>query len=134
MSTLHNRAARLAAVRRTAGALAVLRTAAKRIGQRRRVHVLDPHHGLAATAFHTLISSKKPSLPATPSSILDFVAWPMPEDLRKPAGLPSMVTRISSPTVSTTSVYHLPDSSLTGWLALRPARSLATSAFRDGSC
>lgn len=37
---------------------------------------------LAGAAFQTLRSSKDPSLPATPSSILDLVAWAMPEDLR----------------------------------------------------
>ena len=37
---------------------------------------------LTGAAFQTLRSSKKPSLPATPSSILDLVAWAMPEDLR----------------------------------------------------
>ncbi len=35
-----------------------------------------------AAAFQTLTSSKKPSLPATPSSILDLVAWAMPEDFK----------------------------------------------------
>src|SRR5262249_15521668 len=40
------------------------------------------NYGLAGSAFQTLMSSKKPSLPPTPSSILDFVGWPMPEDLR----------------------------------------------------
>src|SRR5262249_12322409 len=59
-------------------------------------------YGLAGSAFHTLMSSKYPSLPATPSSILDLVGWAIPEDLRYPAGLPSIVTRIWSPTVSTT--------------------------------
>src|SRR5262245_26259168 len=71
-------------------------------------------YGLAGSAFHTLMSSKYPSLPATPSSILDLVGWAIPEDLRYPAGLPSIVTRIWSPTVSTTRVYHLPCSSLAG--------------------
>jgi hypothetical protein len=47
---------------------------------RRRNYRTD--YGLAGSAFHTLMSSNKPSLPATPSSILDLVAWPMPDDLR----------------------------------------------------
>ena len=33
-------------------------------------------------ASQTLMSSKSPSLPAQPSSILDLVAWAIPEDLR----------------------------------------------------
>src|SRR4051794_19613629 len=69
---------------------------------------------LAGSASHTLMSSKEPSLPATPSSIFDLIGCAMPDDLRYPAGLPSMVTRISSPTVSTTSTYHFPASSLAG--------------------
>ena len=40
------------------------------------------YYGRAGPAFHTLRSSKRPSLPATPSSIFDLVAWAMPEDLR----------------------------------------------------
>ncbi len=39
-------------------------------------------YSFAGSAFQTLRSSKYPSLPATPSSIRDFVAWPMPGDLR----------------------------------------------------
>src|SRR5438045_850944 len=48
-------------------------------------------YGFAASAFQTLMSSKKPSLPPTPSSILDLVAWPMPGDLKNAAGSPSIV-------------------------------------------
>lgn len=45
-------------------------------------HVVGAGAYLAGAAFQTLRSSKDPSLPATPSSILDLVAWAMPEDLR----------------------------------------------------
>ncbi len=37
---------------------------------------------LAGWAFQTLMSSNQPLWPATPSSILDLVAWPMPGDLK----------------------------------------------------
>ena len=38
----------------------------------------------------------------------------MPEDFSQATPLPSRLTRISSPTVSTTRAYHLPVSSFTG--------------------
>ncbi len=34
------------------------------------------------TAFQTLMSSKNPSLPATPNSIFDLVACAMPDDFK----------------------------------------------------
>jgi hypothetical protein len=40
------------------------------------------NHSLAGSAFHTLMSSNKPSFPATPISILDLLACPIPDDLR----------------------------------------------------
>ena len=51
-------------------------------GQPKPVLLEADDYRFAASAFQTLMSSKNPSLPATPSSILDLVAWAMPEDLR----------------------------------------------------
>jgi len=62
----------------------------------------------AGSAFQILISSKYPSLPETPSSILDLVGCATPGDFRTATGLPSSTARMVSPTVSQTSVYHLP--------------------------
>src|ERR1043166_2526703 len=87
----------------------------------------------AGSAFQTLRSSKNPSFPETPSSILDLVSCPMPDDLRNAAGLPSRVTRIVSPTVSTVSAYHLPASSFAGYVTWRPVSIFVRSAFLSGS-